>query len=452
MRKSKIIVLAFFSSFLFSCEKDPPLNEPGSNATINLWTLDQMKHYYYWNDKIGSTEGYQQKPDLFFKSILYPEDHFSTILQTLNSDTYGNTLTNTFGFDMVQLHDQSGSIQLVTQVVPFSEADLAGLQRGDSLTHMNSTLMDQMNFQLLLNKSLRLPTIQVKRLDGKVFNLPSSYISQPVVYTSKVISSSPNVGYIFISQFDFSGAYSLLEVIKDFKSKHVTELIVDLRYNPGGQVAFAAFCALLMADIKENDIFAKYRGNKNLKPIEETFEATLQRQPDGYSFIASEVLKQGLQLKRIFILTGPNTASASEMMINGLNPYLKIVQVGARTYGKDMASTTISTPEEIHGNERSWHLIPMIYKIYNTIGQGDYGNGITPQKVTDEFAYLPLTPIGDRRDPLIQEALKIINTKSARTKSTALTYEKMNALSPKYIGSSYQTIPIEVSIQDKSKK
>ncbi len=452
MRKSKIIVLAFFSSFLFSCEKDPPLNEPGSNATINRWTLDQMKHYYYWNDKIGSTEGYQQKPDFFFKSILYPEDHFSTILQTLNSDTYGNTLTNTFGFDMVQLHNQSGSIQLVTQVVPFSEADLAGLQRGDSLTHMNSTLMDQMNFQLLLNKSLRLPTIQVKRLDGKVFNLPSSYISQPVVYTSKVISSSPNVGYIFISQFDFSGAYSLLEVIKDFKSKHVTELIVDLRYNPGGQVAFAAFCALLMADIKENDIFAKYRGNKNLKPIEETFEATLQRQPDGYSFIASEVLKQGLQLKRIFILTGPNTASASEMMINGLNPYLKIVQVGARTYGKDMASTTISTPEEIHGNERSWHLIPMIYKIYNTIGQGDYGNGITPQKVTDEFAYLPLTPIGDRRDPLIQEALKIINTKSARTKSTALTYEKMNALSPKYIGSSYQTIPIEVSIQDKSKK
>ncbi|WP_286841358.1 MULTISPECIES: S41 family peptidase [Sphingobacterium] len=452
MRKSKIIVLAFFSSFLFSCEKDPPLNELGSNATINRWTLDQMKHYYYWNDKIGSTEGYQQKPDLFFKSILYPEDHFSTILQTLNSDTYGNTLTNTFGFDMVQLHNQSGSIQLVTQVVPFSEADLAGLQRGDSLTHMNSTLMDQMNFQSLLNKSLRLPTIQVKRLDGKVFNLPSSYISQPVVYTSKVISSSPNVGYIFISQFDFSGAYSLLEVIKDFKSKHVTELIVDLRYNPGGQVAFAAFCALLMADIKENDIFAKYRGNKNLKPIEETFEATLQRQPDGYSFIASEVLKQGLQLKRIFILTGPNTASASEMMINGLNPYLKIVQVGARTYGKDMASTTISTPEEIHGNERSWHLIPMIYKIYNTIGQGDYGNGITPQKVTDEFAYLPLTPIGDRRDPLIQEALKIINTKSARTKSTALTYEKMNALSPKYIGSSYQTIPIEVSIQDKSKK
>lgn len=452
MRRLHAFVLAFSSLIFSSCEKDPPLKEPGSNETINQWTLDQMKRYYYWNDKIRSTQDYQQTPDLFFKNILYPEDHFSTILQTLNSDSYGNTLTNTFGFDMVQLQNQSGPIQLVTQVVPYSEADLAGLQRGDSLTHMNKTLMDQINFQSLLDKSLHLPAIQIKRHDGKVFNLPSSYISQPVVYTSKVISSSSKVGYIFISQFDFGGAYSLLEAIQNLKSKQIEELIVDLRYNPGGQVAFAAFCALLMADIKENYIFAKYRGNKNIKTIEDTFETTLLRQPDGYSFKASEVLKQGLHLKKIYILTGPNTASASEMLINGLNPYVQIIQVGTKTYGKDMASATISTPEEIHGTERSWHLIPMIYKIYNNAGQGDYGNGITPQKVTDEFAFLPLVPIGNSRDPLIQEALSTINNKDLKANSAVSVGAKTSTISSKYVSSSYHTIPIEVNIQNKTEE
>lgn len=443
MWKSNRIVLALFSVILFSCEKEDSLKEPGSNEAINHWTLDQMRQYYYWNTKIRTTNDYQQRPDLFFKSILFQEDHYSMIMQTLNSDTYGNTLTNTFGFDMVQLQTTTGTIQVVTQVVPFSEADLLGLKRGDSLTFMNNEPLDKSNMKALINKSFHLPAINLKRKDGKIFILPSSYISQPVVYISKIIPSSPTVGYIFLSQFDFSGAYSLLEAVQNFKSKQVKELIVDLRYNPGGQVAFASFCAMLLADIKENDIFAKYQGNKDIKNMEDTFAATLQRQPDGYSFVAKEVLKEGLKLKRIYILTGPNTASASEMLINGLQPYIQVIQVGDRTYGKDMASTTISTPEEIHGDERTWHLIPMVYKIYNKLNQGNYGSGIVPQKPINEFAFLPLVPIGNIQDPLIQEVLHTINAHKPQARNAS--DKNANSNVHQYLGSSYETIPIEIS-------
>ncbi len=452
MRKPTVFILTLFSLLVSACEKDPSLNDPGSNATINQWTLKQMQQYYYWNDKIGKTNDHQQAPDLFFKNLLFQKDHYSRILQTLNSDTYGNTLTNTFGFDMVQVQTTDQTIQLVTQVVPFSEGYLMGLQRGDSISHINNERINQGNMQLLLDKSLPLPTMQLKRNDGKLFNLPSSYISQPVLYAAKLISTSPTVGYIFLSQFDFSGAYSLLEVVQHFKSQQVQELVVDLRYNPGGQVAFAAFCALLLADIKENDIFARYQGNRNIKNREDSFAAALQGQPDGYSFSAKDILKQGLHLKRIYMLTGPNTASASEMLMNGLAPYVEVVQVGNKTYGKDMASTTLTTPQEIHGAERAWHLIPMIYKIYNKAGQGNYSNGISPQKVTDEFAFLPLVPIGDSRDPLIREALRTISNKTTGAKGFANATEKMNILTPKYMGSSYQTIPIEVSAQDKTEQ
>lgn len=443
MWKSNRIVLTLFSVILFSCEKEESLKEPGSNEAINHWTLDQMRQYYYWNTKIRTTNDYQQRPDLFFKSILFQDDHYSMIMQTLNSDTYGNTLTNTFGFDMVQMQAARGTIQVVTQVVPFSEADLLGLKRGDTLSYMNNELLDKSNMKALINKSFHLPAINLKRIDGKIFILPSSYISQPVVYMSRIISSSPTVGYIFLSQFDFSGAYSLLEAVQNFKSKQVKDLVVDLRYNPGGQVAFASFCALLFADIKENDIFAKYQGNKDIKNMEDTFAATLQRQPEGYSFIAKEVLKEGLGLNRIYILTGPNTASASEMLINGLHPYVQVIQVGDRTYGKDMASTTISTPEEIHGSERSWHLLPMVYKIYNKLDQGNYNAGILPQKPINEFDFLPLVPIGDIQDPLIEEVLHTINAHKPQARNASDKKHKTNI--HQYLGSSYETIPIEIS-------
>ncbi|WP_313266583.1 S41 family peptidase [Sphingobacterium sp.] len=445
MRKPQALVLTIFSLIFSSCEKDPPLNEPGSNETINEWTMAQMRQYYYWNEKITQKNDYQQAPDLFFKSLLFQDDHYSSILQTLNSDTYGNTLTNTFGFDMVQLQNQSETIQLVTQVVPFSEGDLMGLKRGDSISHINNEPIDHSNLKSLLSKSLLLPAMHLTRNDGKIFHLPSSYISQPVLYTAKLISSSPTVGYMFLSQFDFSGAYSLLEAIQNFKSQRIQELIVDLRYNPGGQVAFASFSALLLADIKENDIFAKYQGNKNIKNREDSFAAALQGQPDGYSFSAKDVLKQGLHLKRIYMLTGPNTASASEMLINGLKPYVEIIQVGDKTFGKDMASTTIVTPEDIRGAERAWHLIPMIYKIYNKADQGNYNNGIIPQKVTDEFSSLPLVPIGDTKDPLIQEVLQKIGMKSTQAKRPINTIELTHMLKPKYIGSSYHAIPVVVN-------
>lgn len=453
MRKPQVLVLALFSLIFSACEKDPPLNEPGSNEAINQWTLKQMRQYYYWNDKIRQPNDYQQAPDLFFKGILFQDDRYSGILQTLNSDTYGNTLTNTFGFDMVQLQTTDKTIQLVTQVVPFSEGDLMGLKRGDSITHINNEPIGHSNLKSLLSQSLLLPAMQLTRNDGKIFNLPSSYISQPILYTAKLISSSPKVGYMFLSQFDFSGAYSLLEAAQNFKSQQVQELVVDLRYNPGGQVAFAAFCALLLADIKENDIFAKYQGNKNLKNRADSFAAALEGQPDGYSFMATEILKQGLHLKRIYMLTGPNTASASEMLINGLRPYIQVIQIGDKTYGKDMALTTISTPEEIHGTERAWHLIPMIYKIYNKVGQGDYSDGITPSTKIDEFAFLPLAPIGDTRDPLIREVLRAISNKKPGSKSAANnTTERTSNIAPQYMGSSYQTIPIEVIAQDKAEK
>ncbi|RKE52947.1 S41 family peptidase [Sphingobacterium detergens] len=441
MRKPQTLVLALFSLIFSACEKDPPLNEPGSNEAINQWTLKQMQQYYYWNSKLPNQITLDDKPNIFFKNLLYRDDRYSTILQALNSDTYGNTLSNTFGFDIAQLQHNGQTMQLVTQVVPYSEADLAGLHRGDTIQQVNAQPLAAYNFAPVLEAALKLPSIQLQLQNGKKMKLPASYISQPVVYTAQIFHKQTKVGYLFLSQFDFSGGYSVLEAIRKLKAGQVQDLILDLRYNTGGQVAFASFCSLTFADIAPNYVFVQFKGNKKLGNSEETFQSALAQQPEGYSFQAEELLKSGLQLKRIFVLTGPNTGSASEMLINSLKPYIEVIQIGTKTLGKDMASTTLSSPSQVSGNQRAWLLMPLVYKIYNKDGLGDYSTGLIPHYHTDEFAQLPLLPFGDEKDPLLQQVFNIIQDKTTQSiNRKANTSTK--TLTSSYYGSSYRAIPM----------
>lgn len=442
MRRSKTILLALFSVVLLSCEKDPPPDEPGSNEAINRWTLDQMQQYYYWNSKLPKQVTFDGKPNIFFKNLLYRDDHYSTILQALNSDTYGNTLANTFGFDIAQLKYNGQTMQLVTQVVPFSEADLAGLHRGDTIQQVNAQPLEAYNFAPVLEAALKLPSIQLQLQNGKKMELPASYISQPVVYTAQIFHKQTNVGYLFLSQFDFSGGYSVLEAIQKLKAGLVQDLILDLRYNTGGQVAFASFCSLTLANITPNSVFVKFRGNEKLGNREETFQSALAQQPEGYSFQAEELLRSGLQLKRIFVLTGPNTASASELLINSLKPYIEVIQIGTETLGKDMASTTLSSPPQVSGKQRAWLLMPLVYKIYNKDGSGDYSSGLIPHYHTDEFAQLPLLPFGDEKDPLLQQALNIIQNKTTQSLNRKASTTSAKTFTSPYFGSSYSAIPM----------
>ena len=115
---------------------------------------------------------------------------------------------------------------------------------------------------------------------------------------------------------------------------------------------------------------------------------------------------QTLNLKKIYIIVSDNTASASELLINGLKPYMKVTVVGINTVGKYTGSMTIKDWDE-KGNVNPNHkyaMQPIVVKYANSVGDSDYVNGLAPNIEADEDI-ANLLPFGDPNEALLSVVL-----------------------------------------------
>ncbi|MGG5901911.1 S41 family peptidase [Sphingobacterium daejeonense] len=408
MKFCTYFIVAFLMLFFFnSCKKKDPILPVGSNMAVNKWIWYSMKHYYFWQDKMPGYRQNEEQPISYFSSLLIAEDHFSALIQNQNTDSYQLSFETSFGFDFIQHQKNSVISSIVTLVVPGSQADEQGLCRGDTLLKINDITLHN-NINSSVDKLLKSNLLVLTRKDGKQFSLASAYIARPILYESKIIDVNRHkYGYLYISHFNFAGAYDLIKEVQKFKSEGIQDLILDLRYNPGGQVSFASFCSMLLSKVTPDSEFIKLHGNSKVGRIQKTFSQSLAEQPDGYSFKSQEVKSNSLDFSKIYILSTKQTASSSELLINNLRPYLNVVQVGEVSMGKDMASMSISSPNEVSGPENyKWILQPLVYKLYNSQGKGDYSKGLQPNIVVDEFSGSALYPFGDINDPLLSAIIK----------------------------------------------
>ena len=104
---------------------------------------------------------------------------------------------------------------------------------------------------------------------------------------------------------------------------------------------------------------------------------------------------------RVYILTSSRTASASELIINALKPYMEVFLIGDTTYGKNVGS--ISLFEE-NDNKNQWGLQPIVVKVFNSQDQSDYGTGFVPDVVHKDNG-LYLYPLGDPKEALLSQAI-----------------------------------------------
>src|SRR5690606_15936542 len=104
---------------------------------------------------------------------------------------------------------------------------------------------------------------------------------------------------------------------------------------------------------------------------------------------------------RVYILTSSRTASASELIINSLRPYMEVFLIGDVTYGKNVGSNSIYEPDN---PKNKWGILPIIEKIAISLCTADYADGFTPDILNlDNSLYL--YPIGDERENLLSEAI-----------------------------------------------
>lgn len=414
----------------------PPTTGPVTNSTVDNWILANMRALYYWTDKIPANPDTTQAPDAFFNSILYkydptlrPDgDRFSWIdpdASHLQASLGGQNLSTGAEF---RLYRRSSGTNDVIGVVLYTEhgspAEKAGLKRGDIFYSINGQNLTTTNYSDLLYGSATSLTYGIATIqNGALVNTSQTKTASAVtlqtdpVYLDSVYTiSGKKIGYLVFNEF-IAGVYQgngktdntylqeLDNVFGKFKAQGVNELVLDLRYNPGGGGDVAQnLTSLIAPGASPAKVFFTQQYNKNVT-------AYLQ-QRNGANFNVVNFLSKANNLgnlSRVFVLTTDHTASASELVINGLKPYMNVAVVGDTTYGKNVGSTTI-----VDSTGRiKWGIQPIIVKAFNAAGQSDYSGGFAPDAVVLER--LPYKPLGDVTEPLLNQALyQITGTRLAR--------------------------------------
>jgi C-terminal processing protease CtpA/Prc len=248
---------------------------------------------------------------------------------------------------------------------------------------------------------------------GETVSLEAVTIQEdPVFITTILDTASTSVGYLMYNAFQRNSHENLNDTFGTFQSEGIDELVLDLRYNSGGSAQTSQVLASMISGQSESDIYATYSFSSKRSAENETV-SFLDQLPleDG-----SEIPMNQLSLDRVFILTGFNTASASEVVINGLEPYMDVILIGRQTVGKDDGSLTLyDAPapyiDKADANPNHKNAIqPIVLKIVNVDGR-DYPNGFTPldDNLINELDFLEdLPPLGGPEDPLLARALEII--------------------------------------------
>lgn len=217
------------------------------------------------------------------------------------------------------------------------------------------------------------------------------------------LANGAKAGYLVLKEFVTQAQAPLAEAFQVFRAAGASELILDLRYNGGGRISVANVLASLVAG-RAHDGKVFTRLNFNAKQSSSNSSYKLAATATGFA--------------RVMVLTGSRTCSASELIVNGLKPYVEVVTLGGQTCGKPVGFV----PEKSCGSTVS----AVNFETLNALGEGDYYDGIAAScAVAEDFDKV----FGDPTETLTAAALSYLQsghcptlaaTPSAATKATAL--------------------------------
>lgn len=395
-----------------------------TQTATDRWIDDTMRVWYYWAEQMPESKNlnYFQAPATFFKGLLHASDKFSTIDSLFTSPASTRSISSTdysYGmeYSVTKVNDTAYYAH-VLYTVAGSPADEAGLQRGDWVMSLNGAPLTSKNYTALLGGTAAEIVVgrydadlnQVVALDEPARRLPAARpIDDNPVYCVKAFDvQGTRVGYLAYNHFTPGSAYSatalgsatnydddLRQASTQLAAAGITELVLDLRYNNGGYISCAQLLATLLAPASAlGQPLATLEYNAHFQPVEMSLDASRIGQGTN------------LDLKRLFVLTTGATASASEMVMNCLQPYMEVIQIGTTTVGKNMGARSFDNADQMIT------ITPMICKIYNALGQSDYDKGFSASTSAlriDENNYLAhFLPLGTPEEALLSTALSYI--------------------------------------------
>ena len=431
IKPAYLILLTLFSLTLSisSCKKDPKETPVKKNLYVQNWILANMEYFYLWNDKIPANADTTMEPEPFFYSLLYtgPDGDRNSWIEAdytkLQNELSG--INKEAGYDFKLYLAAQGSSNIIGQITYIkkgSPAEAAGLRRGDIFPEINSTQLNTTNYRTLLGATGSSYKLRIQRFSAantqtpeydQVYTLnPVELAEDPVLMDTIYTISGKNIGYLVYNFFapgtGTSNSYDMKvdNVFAKFKSGGVNEVVLDFRFNGGGAVSSAINLASLLVPgaYDPQRIFVNFQYNSQV-------QSDILNEPSlGSAYLHKKFISKasniGNSLTRIFVLTSGGTASASELIINGLRPYLPVITVGDTTYGKNVGSITIT---DTKNTTNTWGMQPIVFKLTNSVNFGEYSKGFAPEQANyNRDNSFILKPLGDINEPLLGRALTII--------------------------------------------
>lgn len=459
------ILLLLLLTLSFGCSNDDDdIDDPGTgtvelNNEVNDFIWKGMNYWYYYQSQVENlvdTKDDDQDsyytylneysaPEELFNSLVYTqEDDFSWYIEDVQaqanafrgiSESYGVNL----GYAVYTDETDTNVVVYVGYVSKNSPASEAGIQRGDLIYRVDGTTLtgDNLNLinKLFTESSISLGFAEVTE-NGIVYDendivlTPIILNENPVYYHDIIEKNGVKIGYLVYNSFVHTYHQELNDVFSEFKSQNIDELVLDLRYNGGGSVITSAFLASMIdGNAAAGDVFANLVYNDKRDEDEGSIypffdEGFLYDKSTG-EYTTDFTINRLQTLNRLYVITTNYTASASEMIINGLRPYMDVVVVGGTTVGKNEGSITVYDSEGDYTDSQNRNpnhnvgMQPIVFQIFNKANESNYDDGFTPDLPIDEASFAAtIKPFGDQEEALLKEAIDNILGLSARQSLT----------------------------------
>ncbi len=422
--KSLLSIIAFSLVFLvLGCEKEKVTpddeeeeeeeEELSPYTSLNRAIYEQMEDIYLWNDSLPDINPSEyDTPEEFLAALRYqPLDKWSFIMTTTEFNEYfgaGEYLGHGF---MITLDDDDNI--RIGFVYKNTQSYREGIRRSWIIKKVNGTDATAENVSELLGSTEEAITNTILFLDTEgneqEISLTKETVEINTVLHSEIIEQgSKKIGYMVFETFISTAIEELEAVFEEFKAESIDELIIDLRYNGGGMNTVAEYIGSWIGGNRSNSVFYKLIHNENNESRDVTVNFTENA--------------EALDLSRIFFITTGSSASASELLINGLTPYYDVNIVGSTTGGKPVGMYTISF------TRYNYTLAPISFKYVNADDYGDFYDGLSVDyEAEDDKTRL----FGDQEESSLKTALSVIAGETVSVQRSAALPSESKIILPK---------------------
>ncbi|MCH6234348.1 S41 family peptidase [Cognataquiflexum rubidum] len=423
MLKLRLSVLGMLmtSAILFlSCNPEEEQVPVVVEDTVKKAIFDAMKEWYYWEGELPQTldvTKFASNQAVLDELMFEPLDRWSYLTTKAEFDAaFTGQVSGVHGFSFAFDKDEKLFVAFVYDEGP---AGKDGWKRGWQIVEINSkpiadykTSTGSYSFNLGANQIGVTNTFKFRLPDGTETTRTiqkAAFQTNSVLYKNVYEVGSKKVGHWVYQSFKATAGLSptrsqeVEDLFNYFIAEGINELIIDLRYNGGGSVNVTEQILNYLAPARINGRVMytnRYNGNKFSNNRTVNFAK-----------------KGNLELDRIVFITSRGSASASELLVNCLEPYMDLVLIGDNTYGKPVGAFPLSSFNRILSSNNV-ELVPITFAIANSEGRAEYFDGFPVNFAVGDD---PARNWDDREEMRLKAALEFIQngSVSARMRDTS---------------------------------